>query len=70
MLEQCIGELCLMTNIAYINMLEAANFEEPLLLSELAKTDSYAYALSHALFPRSNPVQILFQSITDMHPLL
>ena len=55
MLEQCIGELCLMTNIAYINMLEAANFEEPLLLSELA--DFIAdWQLAGQLPPQNDPL--------------
>lgn len=36
LLEQCLGELCLMSNVEYVNLLLQPALEEPVLLSDLA----------------------------------
>ena len=66
LLEQCIGELCLMSNIEYVNVLEQPAMESCIMLSDL---DAYIADLqmSGQLPPQDDPLG-LFTSYTMEPP--
>lgn len=65
LLNQCVGELCLLTNLAYAQIMETEGLSEPILLTEL---DDYIASLQMAgkLPPQDDPLGLF--TTYDINP--